>query len=239
MDTPWPLWVTHSMVERFFLCVNGISCISICDRCLFTEKHCEESHFTLTLLLSRLKSPNSLTPSLHGSCSSHWIIIMALCQTQSTKSTSLVLGPNTPNMASPILSRGKSSSFTACWQWSSYCIPRMLFWTSLLQAQIGGFYSICCLPVCTIYFLWNCFLASCPQLALIYRVIPPQVQEFVLHFVELFKIPISLWRSLLMAAQPPVMLIVLPHTVLSAKFWRVSSDPSSGSLMKILNTMKH
>lgn len=56
-----------------------------------------------------------------------------------------------------------------------------------------------------------------PQLALVYRVIPPQVQELVLHFLELYKIPVSLWRSLLMAAQSPVVSIIPPQTVLSCK----------------------
>lgn len=56
-----------------------------------------------------------------------------------------------------------------------------------------------------------------PQLALVFRIISPQVQEFVLHFLELYKIPVSLWRSFLMAAQSPVVSIVPPHTVLSCK----------------------
>lgn len=91
METAWPLWATHSKVS-FFLCINGIPCISVRAHCLFTEHYWEESCSILILLFSRLKNTNSVKPSLHGRCPSPWTIIMALCWIRSIQSMPLVLG---------------------------------------------------------------------------------------------------------------------------------------------------
>jgi len=102
MKTPKHLWVTCTQcsttltAKSIFLCLSGISCVSICAHCLLCfqwaplrrvwlrllysphQVFMHTGKIPLSLLFSRLNSPSTLSFCLYVRCSKPSVILMAL-----------------------------------------------------------------------------------------------------------------------------------------------------------------
>jgi len=156
---PLPIVLLLSTAEKK-LALSSL--LHLAPRYLYTFIRCR-----LSLLFPRLKTPSSLSPCLHGRCSSPLIIITALCWTASTKLMSLVLWSPQMDLALQIwpqqcLVEGKDHLPQPFDNDLPNVTQDVGCWPSLMQGLIAGLSSTSCPPVCPGVFLLNCFPASWP-----------------------------------------------------------------------------
>lgn len=107
----------------------------------------------------------------------------------------------------------------------------------LLQGHMANLSSTCCLPESPRSFLQCfCLVSHCPACPITQGYSPPGA-GLAFAWAECHEVPVTLPKSLWIAALPSSVSTTLPNLVASANLLRVLSLPSFRLLMKTLNSI--
>lgn len=150
-------WTTIT-VKSVFLYLCGIPCL--CPLNFVLSLNITEKNVPLSLLFSNLKNHTYLSSCLYITSSSPFIIFefSGLFPVAPHPSCTVEhrTGQKTPDVASPVLSRGKGSSCLTCWQCCSQCSPKLspLLWEGHVSDSCSA-----CPPGPPEHSLQSCFSA--------------------------------------------------------------------------------